>query len=126
DISDRYSSNQLSSDRSWLDTLTFRAPTALFKAALPTLINSLQRLRPESHGLAIPLRTVASVFLAVLVGVGAMFVWQSYGTSMTQSPDVTAGQVASTRADQVGAATPQLALVTQAEPAPAVAKTSPD
>src|SRR5437764_2806310 len=107
DISDRYRSNQLSSDRSWLDTLASRAPTALFKSALPTLMNSLQRLRPESHGLAIPLRTVASVFLAVLIGVGAIFVWQFYGTSMTQSPDITAGQVASTRADQVAAVTPQ-------------------
>jgi hypothetical protein len=126
DISDRYRSNQSSSDRSWLGRLTSRAPTALFKAALPTVMNSLQRLRPESHGLAIPLRTVASVFLAVLIGVGAIFVWQSYGTSMTQSPDITAGQAASTRADQVSAATPQLALVTQAEPAPAVAKPSAD
>jgi hypothetical protein len=126
DISDRYRSNQSASDRPWLSRLTSGAPSGFFKQALPTVMNSLQRLRPESHGLAIPLRTVASVGLAVLIGVGAIFAWQSYGTSMTQSPDVKAGQADSTRADQVSTATPQLALVTQAEPAPAVARPSPD
>jgi hypothetical protein len=75
--------------------------------------------------LDIPLRTVASVFLAALIGVGAIFAWQSHGISMTKSADVTAGQAVSTRADQVSTAIPQPALVTQTELAPAAAKPSP-
>jgi hypothetical protein len=90
------------------------------------VMNSLQRLRPESHSLAIPLRTVAGVLLAVLIGVGAIFAWQSYGISMTQSPDAKNEQSVSTLAGQVSAATPQPALVTQTEPAPATATTSPE
>ena len=126
DISDRYRSNEATSDRPWIGRPTSRTRAGFFKAALPIVMNSLQRLRPESHSLAIPLRTVASVFLAVLIGVGAIFAWQSHGISMTKSPEVTAEQAASTRADQVSAATPQPALVTQTESAPAVAKPSPD
>jgi hypothetical protein len=76
--------------------------------------------------LAIPLRTVAGVFLAVLMGVGAIFAWQSHSISMTKLPDVTAGQAASTRADQVSAATSEPALVTQSEPEPAAAKPFPE
>jgi hypothetical protein len=126
DISDRHKSNQSASDGPSIGRLTSRSPAGLFKAALPMMMNSLQRLRPESHSLNIPLRTVAGVFLAVLMGVGAIFVWQSHGISMTKSPDVTAGQAASTRADQVSAATSEPALVTQSEPASAAAKPSPD
>ena len=126
DISDRYRSNPAANERLWLARLTSRAPADFFKAAVPIVMNSLQRVRPESHGLAIPLRTVAGVFLAVLIGVGAIFAWQSYGISMPQSPDVKAEQAVSTRAGQVSAATPQPALVTQTEPAPATATTSPE
>jgi hypothetical protein len=126
DISDRYRSNQSGSKGSWIGRLTSRTRTGFFKEALPRVINSLQRLRPKSHSLAIPLRTVAGVFLAALIGVGAIFAWQSYGISMTKSPDVTAGQAVSTRADQLLAATPQPALVSRPEPAPAAAQPSPD
>jgi hypothetical protein len=90
------------------------------------VMDSLQRLRPKAHSLDIPLRTVASVFLAALIGVGAIFAWQSHGISMTKSADVTAGQAVSTRADQVSTAAPQLAPITQTEPAPAAATTSPE
>jgi hypothetical protein len=126
DISDRYRSSQAATERPWLGRLTSRASAGFFKEALPMVMNSLQRLRPESHSLAIPLRTVASVFLAVLIGVGAVFAWQSHGISRTQSPDVKAEQAVSTRAGQVSAATPQPALVIQTEPAPATATTSPE
>jgi hypothetical protein len=126
DISDRYRSNESASDRPRIGRPTSRTRAGFFKEALPIVMNSLQRLRPESHSLAIPLRTVAGVFLAVLMGVGAIFAWQSHSISMTKLPDVTAGQAASTRADQVSAATSQPALVTQTEPAPAAAKPSPD
>jgi hypothetical protein len=127
DISDRYRSNQSASDRSWIASLTSRAPAGFFKAALPMVVNSLQRLRPKAHSLDIPLRTVASVFLAALIGVGAIFAWQSHGISMTKSPDVTIGQAVSTRAGQVSAAAPQIAPpITQTEPAPAAATTSPE
>ena len=126
DISDRYRSNQAANDRPRIGRPTSRAPADFFKAAVPMVMNSLQRLRPASHSLDIPLRTVASVFLAVLIGVGAIFAWQSYGISMTQSPDVKAEQAVSTRAGQVSAATPRPALVTQTEPAPATATTSPE
>jgi hypothetical protein len=126
DISDRYRSNQSASDRPWIARLTSRAPAGFFKAALPMVVNSLQRLRPKAHSLDIPLRTVASVFLAALIGVGAIFAWQSHGISMTKSPDVTIGQAVSTRAGQVSAAAPQLAPITQTEPAPAAATTSPE
>jgi hypothetical protein len=90
------------------------------------VMDSLQRLRPKAHSLDIPLRTVASVFLAALIGVGAIFAWQSHGISMTKPPDVTAEQEVSTRAGQVSAVTPQPALVTQTEPTPAAATTSPE
>jgi hypothetical protein len=126
DISDRYRSNQAATERPWLGRLTSRAPAGFFKQALPIVMSSVQRLCPESHGLAIPFRTIASVFLAVFIGVGALFAWQSYGISMTKSPDVKAEQAVSTRAGQVSAATPQPALVTQSEPAPATATTSPE
>jgi hypothetical protein len=126
DISDRYRSNRSASGRPWLARLTSRAPAGFFKAALPMVMNSLQRLRPKVHSLDIPLRTVASVFLAALIGVGAIFAWQSHGISMTKSPDVTAEQAVSIRAGQVSAAAPQPALVTQTEPAPAAATTSPE
>jgi hypothetical protein len=126
DISDRYRSNQSASNRPWIGRLTSRTPAGLFKAALPMMVNSLQRLRPESHSLDIPLRTVASVFLAALVGVGAIFAWQSHRVSMTNSPGVTAGQAVSTPAGQVSAAARQPVPVTQSEPTPAAATTSPE
>jgi hypothetical protein len=126
DISDRYRSNHSASDRWWIARLTSRTPAGLFKAALPMVMNSLQRLRPKAHSLDIPLRTVASVFLAALIGVGAIFAWQSHGISMTKSPDVTAEQAVSTRPGQVSAATPQPVPLTQTEPAPAAATTSPE
>jgi hypothetical protein len=90
------------------------------------VMNSLQRLRPASHSLDIPLRTIASVFLAALIGVGAIFAWQSHGISMTKSPDVTVEQAVSTGSGQVSAVTPQPALVTQTEPAPTAATTAPE
>jgi hypothetical protein len=126
DISDRYRSNQSASDRTWIGRLTSRTPAGL-KAALPMVMNSLQRLRPQSHSLDIPLRAIVSVFVAALMGVGAIFVWQSHGISIANSPDVvvTAGQAVLTRADQVSAASPQPAPITQTEPAPAAA-TSPE
>src|SRR5262249_15804770 len=114
DISDRYRSNQAATDRPWLGRLTSRAPAGFFKQALPMVMNSLQRLRPKAHSLDIPLRTIVSVFLAVLIGVGAIFAWQSYRISMTQSPDVKAEQAVSIRASQ------------STEPAPATATTSPE
>jgi hypothetical protein len=126
DISDRYRSNQSASGWPWLGRLTSRAPAGFFKAALPMVMDSLQRLRPKAHSLDIPLRTVASVFLAALIGVGAIFAWQFHGISTTKSPDVTAEQAVSTRAGRVSAVTPQRALVTQTEPAPAAATTSPE
>jgi hypothetical protein len=126
DISDRYRSNESASDRPRIGRTTSCTPSGFFKEALPIVMNSLQRLRPESHSLAIPLRTVAGVFLAVLMGVGAIFAWQSHSISMTKLPDVTAGQAASTRADQVSAVAPQPAPVIQTEPAPAAATTSPE
>jgi len=126
DISDRYRSNHSASHRPWFGRLTSRTPAGLFKAALPMVMSSLQRLRPKAHSLDIPLRTVASVFLAALIGVGAVFAWQSHGVSMTNSPGVTAGQVVSTRAGQVSAAAPKPLPVTQTEPAPAAATTSPE
>ena len=125
DISDRYRSNHAASGRPWLGRLTSRAPAGFFKAALPMVMNSLQRLRPKTHSLDIPLRTVASVFLAALIGVGGIFAWQSYSISMTKSPDVTAEQAVSTGSGQVSAATPQSGPVTQTEP-PAAATTSPE
>ena len=125
DISERYRSNQSASDRPWIARLTSRAPAGFFKAALPMVMDSLQRLRPKAHSLDIPLRTVASVFLAALIGVGAIFAWQSHGISMTKSADVTAGQEVSTRAGQVSAAAPQPMPLTQTEP-PAAATTSPE
>jgi hypothetical protein len=125
DISDRYRSNQAASGRPWLGRLKSRAHAGFFKAALPTVMNSLQRLRPKTHSLDIPLRTVASVFLAVLIGVGALFAWQSYGISTTKSPNVTAEQAISTRSGQVSAATPQSVPVIQTEP-PAAATPSPE
>jgi hypothetical protein len=126
DISDRYRSNQAANDGPRIGRPTSRAPADFFKAAVPMVMNSLQRLRPASHSLDIPLRTVAGVLLAVLIGVGAIFAWQSYGISMTQSPDAKAEQSVLTLADQVSAATPQPALVTRTEPAPATATTSPE
>jgi len=126
DISDRYRSNHAASGRPWLGRLTSRAPAGFFKAALPMVMNSLQRLRPKTHSLDIPLHTVVGVFLAVLIGVGAILAWQSYGISMTKSPDVTAEQAVSTGSGQVSAVTPQPAPVTQTEPAPTAATTSPE
>jgi hypothetical protein len=126
DISDRYRSNQAANDGPRIGRPTSGAPADFFKAAVPMVMNSLQRLRPASHSLDIPLRTVAGVLLAVLIGVGAILAWQSYGISMTQSPDVKAEQAVSTRAGQVSAVAPQPALVTQTEPAPATATTSPE
>jgi hypothetical protein len=126
DISDRYRSNQAANDRPRIGRLTSRAPADFFRAAVPMVINSLQRLRPASHSLDIPLRTVASVLLAAFIGVGAIFAWQSQGGSTTNSPGVTAGQAVATGAGQVSAVAPQPAPVIQTEPAPAAATTPPE
>ncbi len=125
DISDRYRSNQSASDKPRIGRLTSRNPAGLFKTALPMVMNSLQRLRPAS-GFDIPLRTIATVCLVTLIGVGAIFAWQSRGISMTNSPDITTGQAVATRAGQVSAGAPQPAPVTQTEPAPAATATSPE
>jgi hypothetical protein len=47
--------------------------------------------------------TLASFFMAALIGVGAMIAWQSNGVSTTKSPDVAAEQTGSAPAGQVSA-----------------------
>ncbi len=74
--------------------------------------------------------TVASFFMAALIGVGATFAWQTHRFSTTKSPiDVTVEQTGSTPTSHVSvqdAALPQSATVSQAAPAPAAPATSPE
>src|SRR5215472_12572562 len=56
DISDRYRSNEFTSERPWIGRPTSRTSAGFFQEPLQRVMNSLQRLRPESHSLAIPLR----------------------------------------------------------------------
>ncbi len=82
-----------------------------------------------SIGRRIPL-TVASFFMAALIGVGATFAWQTHRFSTTKAPiGVTVEQTGSTPASHVSvqdAALPQSATVTQTAPAPAAPATSPE
>jgi hypothetical protein len=76
--------------------------------------------------------TLASFFMAALIGVGATFAWQSHRVSTTKSPndvDVAAEQSGSAPAGHVSvqdAAVPQSAPVTQTAPAPTASATSPE
>jgi hypothetical protein len=80
-----------------------------------------------SIGRRIPL-TVASFFMAALIGIGATFAWQTHRFS--KSPiGVTVEQTGSTPASHMSvqdAALPQSATVTQTAPAPAAPATSPE
>jgi hypothetical protein len=85
----------------------------------------------SSIGRRIPL-TLASLFAAALIGIGATFAWQTHRFSTTKSPIDVTEQTGSTPASHVlvqDAALPQSAPVNQtapALPAPAAPATSPE
>jgi hypothetical protein len=73
--------------------------------------------------------TLAILFVAALVGVGATFAWQTHRFSTTKSPIDVTEQTGSTAASHLlvqDAALPQSAPVSQTPPAPATPATSPE
>jgi hypothetical protein len=101
----------------WFDALKPRIPVDFFTAALSRLRAPLQGLRFDSP-LQKPdfsFRTVAGLMVAALIIVGAIFVWQSNGVSMTTSPAAEA--TASTFRDRAAMQNlpPQAAVVSQRE-----------
>jgi hypothetical protein len=82
----------------------------------------------SSIGRRIPL-TLAGLFVAALIGVGATFAWQTHRFSTTKSPVDVTEQTGSTAASHLlvqDAALPQSAPVIQTPPAPATPATSPE
>ena len=82
----------------------------------------------SSIGRRIPL-TLAGLFVAALIGVGATFAWQTHRFSTTKSPIDVTEQTGSTAASHLlvqDAALPRSAPVSQTPPAPATPATSPE
>ncbi len=118
--------DQYASDRPWISRLKSRTLAGFFMATLSKVTTSLKGLRSESplKKLDFSFRTVASFFIAALIGVGAIFAWQSYGVSMTTSPaaEPTSSALAGPVSTQNQA--PQSAALTQSEPLLAAAASS--
>jgi hypothetical protein len=102
---------QFANDSHRTGTLTSRIPVEFFMETLSKLTRSLQGLRSVSSlkKLAFSFRTVASLFVAALIGVGAIFVWQA-GVSGDPSP-----------AAQPTGLTTKVARVSMQNPAPKAA-----